>query len=563
MKKLINHPAAVVPEMLEGLVRLSRDLQLLPSANVVLRSVARGQVAVVSGGGAGHEPAHAGFVGEGLLHAAVAGDVFTSPSTDAVLAAIRAVAGPAGVLLIVKNYTGDRLNFGLAAEIARAEGIPAEVAIVDDDRALDAGPETAGRRGIAGTVLVHKVAGAAAAAGASLAEVKAEAEAAVAALGSMGVALSPCTVPAAGKPGFSLGADEIELGLGIHGEAGVSRQSIRPANALVETLLGRIMSEMELANGDRVALIINKQGATPRMELMIVARHALAVLEGKGIVVERAWTGTFLTAIEMAGCSLSLMRLDDARLARLDATASAPAWVAGQKPQPLRQVAEDRTEAASTGSASPRFEAALRAVCAALTEAEPRLTAMDQAVGDGDLGISLARGSAAMLQALPELDLADPPAALAALSGLLRRVLGGTSGPLYAIMLLRAARTLRHAESLDLGTWAESFADGVTALAELGNGRAGDRTMLDALLPAVTALEAAAVQGASTPAALSAAAEAAQTGAAATAAMMPRRGRSSYLGARTTGHLDPGAEAVAIWLSAIARCSGETWGTAP
>lgn len=554
MKKLINNPAAVVPEMLEGLIRLYPDLALLPASQVVIRASGRAEgVALIAGGGSGHEPAHAGFVGPGLLHAAVAGDVFTSPSIDAIIAAIKAVAGPAGVLLIVKNYTGDRLNFGLAAEVARADGIPVEIVVVDDDVALETGTETAGRRGIAGTVLVHKVAGAAAAASLDLAGVAAEAEAAVAALGSMGVALSPCIVPQAGKPGFTLGENELELGLGIHGEAGVRRAPIAPADQIVESLLSRITAQKQLHAGDRVALLINNLGGTPAIELMIIARHALAVLEGQGIVVERAWAGTFLTSIEMAGCSLSLLKLDDARLARLDAAASAPAWTPGHRPQSLPPPAAEPPRTDQHGTPSPRFEAALRAICAALANAEQTLSAMDRAVGDGDLGISLARGAAAILEALPQLDLAHPPAALAAISVLLRRVLGGTSGPLYAIMLLRASRRLSAAATTTPQVWAEASADGVHALAELGDGRPGDRTMLDALLPAVAVLrQELAKNRTGVRTALAAAAAAAREGAAATACMRPRRGRSSYLGARTIGHPDPGAEAVAIWLGALA-----------
>lgn len=552
MKKLINDPSAVVPEMLEGLVRLSPGLRLLPQSQIVIRRAPTEGVALISGGGAGHEPAHAGFVGAGLLHAAVSGDVFTSPSTDAVLDAIRAVAGPAGVLLIVKNYTGDRLNFGLAAEMARAEGIAAEVVIVDDDTALDVGPDTAGPRGIAGTVLVHKIAGAAAAAGLPLAAVKAEAEAAIAALGTMGVALSPCTVPKAGKPGFTLGETEIELGLGIHGEAGIRRAQIEPADKLAARLLDRIIAQKGLASGDRVALLVNNLGATPVMEIMIMARAALALLGERGIVVERVWAGTFLTAIDMAGCSLSLLTLDDTRRARLDAPAAAPAWVAGQAPQLPEPPAPVPARTKPQGSASPRFEAALRAVCAVLTAVEPKLTEMDQAVGDGDLGISLARGAEAVLAALPELDLAHPPAALASLSGLLRRVLGGTSGPLYAVLLLRASRVLAASAALTPAIWADAFAEGVAALAELGNGRAGDCTMLDALLPAARAAQEAAAEDAPGSAIIAAAAKAARLGADATANMTPRRGRSSYLGERTAGHIDPGAEAVALWLAALA-----------
>ncbi len=234
MKKLINNPAFVVREMLEGVVARSAHLALLEGTNVVLRrdavTRARG-VAVISGGGSGHEPAHAGYVGEGMLTAAVAGDVFTSPSVDVVLDAIRAVADPAGVLLIVKNYTGDRLNFGLAAELAIAEGIDIEIVVVADDVSLKETVPRQRRRGIAGAVLVHKVAGALAARGHDLASVATRARLAADAIGTMGVGLSACIVPAVGKPGFELAADEVELGLGIHGEKGVQRTTIQAADA--------------------------------------------------------------------------------------------------------------------------------------------------------------------------------------------------------------------------------------------------------------------------------------------------------------------------------------------
>ena len=329
MKKLINDPRAVVREMLEGHVALNAGQALLDGETVVLRadlgSPEARQVALVSGGGSGHEPAHAGYVGSGMLHAAVAGDVFTSPSTDAVLAAIRATAGPAGALLIVKNYTGDRLNFGLAAELARAEGIPVETVVVADDVALRDTVEPARRRGIAGTVLVHKVAGAASAAGLDLAAVAAEARAAASAVGTMGVAMGACTVPG-GKPGFILAADEMELGLGIHGEAGVRRARFASADAVVDELLSTILTDLVPPQGGRVALLVNGLGGTPSMELAIVARKALLMLQSRGLQVARAWSGNLLTALEMPGVSLSILVLDDARLARLDAPTAAPAW---------------------------------------------------------------------------------------------------------------------------------------------------------------------------------------------------------------------------------------------
>jgi dihydroxyacetone kinase len=316
--------------MLEGLVLGNRDLMLLADETVVVRSDLEshrrsGRVSLISGGGSGHEPAHGGYVGEGLLTAAVAGEVFTSPSVDAVLAAIRAVTGPAGTLLIVKNYTGDRLNFGLAAEIARSEGLLVEMTIVDDDVALNDDVSFAGRRGIAGTVLVHKVAGAAAAAGLPLADVKHEAERAVAQMGTMGIALGPCTVPAAGRPGFDLGADEIELGLGIHGEPGVRRARLQPADVLVEEVCRRILAVKQIGSGARVVVLVNNLGGTPPMELAILTRAALRLLNARGVIVERILTGSFLTAIEMPGFSITLFVVDDRRLERICAEARAAA----------------------------------------------------------------------------------------------------------------------------------------------------------------------------------------------------------------------------------------------
>src|SRR5260221_837918 len=294
VKKLINSPRHVVREMLEGSVDFVPHQALLEDENVVIRAglpTRSGRsVAVLSGADSGHEPAHAGYVGPGLLTAAVAGDVFTSPSVDAVLAAIRAVSGPAGAVLVVKNYTGDRLNFGLAAELAIAEGIPVEIVVVSDDVALRDTVERARRRGIAGTIFIPKIAGAAAALGRPLVEVAETARAAAAVLGTMGVALGACTVPAVGRPGFALGDEEIELGLGIHGEKGVRRSAMQSADLLVATLLEAIVADLALKRGDRVALLVNGLGGTPPMELAIVGRHALAVLRGRGIQVERGWT---------------------------------------------------------------------------------------------------------------------------------------------------------------------------------------------------------------------------------------------------------------------------------
>ncbi len=565
MKMLINRPEAVVDEVLDGLVALHPGLRRLPGRSVIVRSDAEvvrdRHVALISGGGSGHEPAHAGYVGPGMLAAAVAGDVFTSPSPDSVLDAIRAVAGRPGVVLIVKNYTGDRLNFGLAAELARAEGIAVEVVVVADDVALPASEHTAGPRGLAGTVFVHKVAGALAEAGAPLAEVAAEARATASGLATMGVASSACTVPAAGRPGFVLRPDEIELGLGIHGEPGVRRASMEPADALVDRLLGPILARSG-GRPDRAALLVNGLGGTTGMELAIVARRALIRLAALGVTVERAYAGTFLSAMEMAGVSLTILEVDDARLARLDAPTAAPAW---PNAAPRARPGAIPT-ATATAAAAPDFgaapapptppsteagwalDAAIRRAASALIGDAPRLTALDQAVGDGDLGVSLARGAVAVVEALPTWPLDDPAATLQSLGATLRRSLGGTSGPLYAVAALRASAVLRD----DPTAWADAFRAGCAGIADLGGATRGDRTMLDALIPASEAFAGAIGAGGTPREALTAAVEAAVLGARATAAMPPRKGRSSYLGDRALGHPDPGAEAVVVWLRAVA-----------
>ncbi|WP_149537488.1 dihydroxyacetone kinase family protein [Siccirubricoccus phaeus] len=559
MKKLINDPQRVVREMLEGLCDLHPGLALLQAEDVVVRAelppAAERPVAVLSGGGAGHEPAHAGYVGPGLLAGAIAGDVFTSPSVDAVLAGIRAASGPAGAILVVKNYTGDRLNFGLAAELARAEGIPVELVVVADDVALHATVPPERRRGIAGTVLIHKLAGAAAAAGQGLEAIAALARAAAAELGSMGVALDACTVPAAGRPGFALGPAEIELGLGIHGEQGVERAALAPADQLVERMLEVILTDRGFRPGERVALLVNGLGGTPPMELAIVARRAIAVLREGGLAVERAWAGEFLTALEMPGISLSVLRLDDSRLALLDAPAEAPAWPGPGRIAPARRIvaaepAPAVAKPAATGPLTPALGQALQRVAAALEAAEGRLTELDSRAGDGDLGLSMRRAAAA-LRALPEAGaLVDPPTALAAMADAVRRAIGGSSGPFYATALMRAARSLPPLPQAR--DWAVAFEEAVAAIGALGGARPGDRTMLDALAPAANAFARSLEAGEGLPKAIQAAAQAAEAGVAATADMLPRLGRASYLGARAVGVPDAGAAAAAIWLRALA-----------
>ena len=329
MKKLINGIDNIVDEMLDGMAcAFPQYLRRLDGFDVVVRANgSKGKVALVSGGGSGHEPAHGGYVGKGMLDAAIAGAVFTSPTPDQVYEAIKAADGGKGVLLVIKNYTGDVMNFEMAADMARDEGIEVEQVITADDVAVENSTWTTGRRGIAGTVFVHKIAGACAEAGGSLAEVKRVAEKVIANVRSMGMAVNACTVPAAGKPTFDLAEDEIEIGIGIHGEPGVSRGQIAPADAIVDELLEKILAEGIYNSGDEVAVIVNGMGGTPLMELFIANRHLHEALRDRGIGVYRTMVGNYMTSLEMEGFSITLLKLDDELKALLDAPCDTPTLV--------------------------------------------------------------------------------------------------------------------------------------------------------------------------------------------------------------------------------------------
>ena len=330
MKKVINVPEQVVEEMLQGVVAAHPQyVRRVEGFDVIVRAQApvQGKVALVSGGGSGHEPSHGGFVGKGMLDGAVAGAVFTSPTPDQVYEAVKAVDGGKGVLLVIKNYTGDIMNFEMAAEMADAEGIKVEKVVVNDDVAVENSTWTTGRRGIAGTVFVHKIAGAKAETGASLEEVKAVADKVVANVRSMGMALAPCTVPAAGKPSFVLGEDEMEIGMGIHGEPGTHRETVKTADEIAAHLLDKIFADIALAAGDEVAVLVNGLGATPLMELYVVNRKVAETLAAKGIKTAKTFVGNYMTSLEMAGFSITLLKLDAELKELLLAPADTPALV--------------------------------------------------------------------------------------------------------------------------------------------------------------------------------------------------------------------------------------------
>lgn len=329
MKKLINNVDNVVDEMLNGMeAAFPQYLKRVPGTDVVARTGAKktDKVVLISGGGSGHEPAHGGYVGKGMLDAAVAGAVFTSPTPDQVYEAIQATECGKGALLIIKNYTGDVMNFEMAADMAADEDIVVDKVVVADDVAVENSTWTTGRRGIAGTVFVHKIAGACAETGADLPEVKRIAEKVIANVRSMGMAVSPCTVPAVGKPGFDLADDEVEIGIGIHGEPGTHREKISTVNNTVDHLVGKILDEGIYAEGDEVAVMVNGMGATPLSELFIANLRVKEILDEKKISIAKTVVGNYMTSLDMAGFSVTLLKLDDELKGFLNAPADTPAY---------------------------------------------------------------------------------------------------------------------------------------------------------------------------------------------------------------------------------------------
>jgi len=328
MKKIINDPEQVVEEMLQGMVKAHPEyLKRVEGFNVVVRSKKpENKVALISGGGSGHEPSHGGYVGFGMLDGAIAGDVFTSPTPQQVFEAIKNVDNGNGILMVIKNYTGDVMNFEMAAEMAELEDIKVDKVIVNDDVAVEDSLYTTGRRGIAGTIFVHKIAGAAAESGKNLEEVKKVAEKVIANVRTMGMSLSPCIMPAVGKPGFDLPENKMEIGLGIHGEPGTHQDDIKSSKEIAKILTDRILEDMKLTTEDEIAVIINGLGGTPAMELYVANNDVQAIFEEKGLKVYKTIVGNYMTSLEMAGYSVSVLRLDDELKGYLNASANTIAY---------------------------------------------------------------------------------------------------------------------------------------------------------------------------------------------------------------------------------------------
>ncbi|MDL2406132.1 dihydroxyacetone kinase subunit DhaK [Rhizobium calliandrae] len=536
MKHFFNRRENIVTEALDGLLltsgtgRLAR-LDTFPEIKVILRADwDKSKVAIISGGGAGHEPSHAGFVGRGMLTAAVSGEIFASPSVEAVLTAIRAVTGPRGALLIVKNYTGDRLNFGLAAEKARAEGFNVEMVIVADDIAI---PDITQPRGVAGTLFVHKIAGYHAEAGADLKTVTAHAAAAAADIVSLGMTLSTCSVPGLAHED-RLGANEGELGLGIHGEPGAERIALQPVADIVATMTERLAAK--LRGTARHALLINNLGAVPPLEMNVIANAVLSssLADNIRLIIGPA---AMMTALNMNGFSFSLIRLDAVREAALTAAVDPHAWAPAVERHEITVVAAPRIASKPNGATAASNDNQNRrlilAVCEHLVSLENELNRLDSRIGDGDTGATVASGARSIIARIDTLPLTEPAATLASFGDILSTSMGGSSGVLLSIFFTAAAKAM--AEKADI---AAAFLAGLDRMTFYGGAGIGDRTMVDALAPALKTLGSGNI---------AAAAAAAAAGAESTKTMKrAKAGRASYVGEKDLeGVPDPGAVAVA------------------
>ncbi|WP_154052710.1 dihydroxyacetone kinase subunit DhaK [Olsenella uli] len=572
MKKFINRPEDVERQVVDGYVKSYPALIRKVGDDVVVRTHRkRGKVTLVSGGGMGHEPAHLGYVGTGMLDAAVGGAIYTSPAVDRISAGIEAVAPDAtGVLLVVKNYTGDVINFRLAEEAAREEGVACDHVVVNDDVAVGTPTQREQRRGVAGTVFVHKCAGAAAEAGEPLAEVKRVAEKVIDNVRTMGVAIAPCTVPAAGKPGFTLADDEMEIGVGIHGEPGIRREKMEPVDAMVDEILDHVLADIDYA-GHEVAVLVNGAGGTPDYELALVANHVHDVLSARHVGVWHTYMGNYLTSLEMRGFSVSLLRLDDELKDLLSAPADTPAWQQGEanlaEDAAPEEDAAPKQVAASEASNVPAAEATgatkavidvISAVADAMGAHKDELTELDQPIGDSDHGINMARGFSAARALLPSLAGEAPAAVLKKVGSTLVSKVGGSSGPLYGTLFRKVGVALKGDDSLAsdenaVRCLAAGLSKAFVGIEDLGGAKPGDKTMLDAIQPAMEALEHARGEDAPLVEALAQAADAAEAGAEATVPLQARKGRASYLGERSVGHKDPGAASFALLMRTVAN----------
>ena len=563
--KFINDPENCVREALEGVCCLNPDVRLLKKSNVLLlKNIDQQKVAVLCGGGSGHEPAHAGFVLNGMLSGAICGGVFASPSYKDVFEAIQACKTEKGILLVIKNYTGDVLNFELAANIARSRGIKIATLRVADDIALE---KKQNARAIAGTVVIYKILGAAAASGMDLQKLVALGQSLDQSIYTLGISLSACALP--GSPTmFQMNFDEMELGMGIHGEKGKERMKLLPADKVAALLIQHLVEKIK---SDRVVLALNNLGGTTDIELMILMRAALRELYARKIKVVRVINGKFMSSLDMHGISITLL---DLGAHHVDAQEDILKWldleVPGNKHFHVSKsnyeeaIVDFKSEEEKEDSpsfveqqhspAAIRFKEILQILFESLIPKEAYLNSVDAEVGDGDTGFGVSRSSKTVLAHLKYLPLDDDvPGSLKIMAELISDSFGGSSGPLYGFLLVNVSEALPKQKLCQLAPahWAIAFKQGVDALKDLVHVQVGDRTMIDALDPAAHAAMDFLKSKQTPEEALEKIVKAAREGADKAKLLVARRGRSAYLGDRVIGLADPGCELAYLWLSAL------------
>ena len=601
MKKIMNTPETFVYDMCHGLAKAHPELEFVEKFKIVKKKeINPDKVSLISGGGSGHEPAHAGFVGKGMLDCAVCGDVFASPSQIQVYNAIKECATDKGVLLIIKNYSGDCMNFNNAADLAREEdGINVDAVYVNDDIAVKDSLYTVGRRGVAGTVFVHKIAGAAAEQGKSLEEVKAVANKVIANVRSFGFALTSCTPPAKGTPIFEIGDDQIEFGVGIHGEPGRKTEKLQTADELAVRIVKDLIEDLGLKKGEDVALLVNGFGATPLSELYLFNNSVSNALEKKGVGIYKTLVGNYMTSLDMAGASVTVLRLDDEFKALLSYPVSTPAltWGAAMSEQaayaveamnaiakalgvtPAAETAhKDVKTAAKTAKAAKKeavyevkgkpevtetintaaFVAIVEKMADVIIENEVPFCDADK-MGDGDFGMSIAKGFRQLKKEWATRDKADIGTFLGSCSEIIMEYCGGASGPIWGSAFRYAGKAAAGKDKITLADLADIFQAANKGVYETGKksfGRGavvGDKTLVDALKPCADALEAAAKDGKKLREGIALGAEAAVKGAESTKTVVAKMGRAGTVGEKSIGYPDAGAYGLCVLFTALSN----------
>ena len=573
MKKLMNDAENIVIEMCKGFVLAHPELAFNESHKIISRKEKHNNVALISGGGSGHEPAHAGFVGTGMLDAAVCGDVFASPSQIQVYKALQQVATDKGVLMIIKNYSGDMMNFQNGAALATEDGIKVDYVKVADDIAVKDSLYTVGRRGVAGTVFVHKIAGAAASKGLELAAVKAIAQKAADNVISLGFAYSSCTVPAKGTPTFTLADDEMEYGVGIHGEPGIRREKILPSKKMAQ----RIVDDLFLDRPDmkEVAVLVNGFGSTPLQELYVFNHDVCEHLARKGIKIYRTFVGNYMTSIDMNGASVSLLAVDDELKNYLNAEANTPAFkMDGSAAQPLTFATNDAaTEAVVNTQVETQPEHAVISneqftienmryvvdvMSACIIRNEVPFCELDAHAGDGDFGMSVAKGFKQLKREWQSLIQAQQmDEFMLNCSMIIMEHCGGASGPIWGSAFRAAAKSIQGKSVLTVADFAEMLqaaVKGIQTTGERSFGRGavvGDKTLIDALVPCADSWSAHTDKSFKENFTLGA--KAAVQGAEKTKEIVARMGRAGTVGDRSLGYPDAGAHGLGVIFTDIAE----------